>query len=57
MGDDYLIDCDLITRGRFLGKGAFGAVYAGTMLDKVNLDFGFHLHIYIAVEILPGQDN
>ena len=35
IGDEYLISCDLISRGRFLGRGAFGAVYAGTLKNKV----------------------
>ncbi len=35
IGEEYLVEQDFITRGRFLGKGAFGAVYAGIMIDKV----------------------
>jgi len=35
IGDERIVSQDLIVRGRFLGKGAFGAVYAGTMIDKV----------------------
>ena len=37
IGDERLVSQDSITRGRFLGRGAFGAVYAGTMTDKVCL--------------------
>ena len=35
LGDERIVSQDGIVRGRFLGKGAFGAVYAGTMVDKV----------------------
>ena len=35
IGDDRIVSQDRIIQGRFLGKGAFGAVYAGTMVDKV----------------------
>jgi len=35
IGDERLVSQDSITRGRFLGRGAFGAVYAGTMTGKV----------------------
>ena len=35
IGDERIVSQDSIMRGRFLGKGAFGAVYAGTMIDKV----------------------
>jgi len=35
IGDEKIVSQDSIIRGRFLGKGAFGAVYAGTMNDKV----------------------
>ena len=35
LGDERIVSQDSIVRGRFLGKGAFGAVYAGTMIDKV----------------------
>jgi len=35
IGDERIVSQESIMRGRFLGKGAFGAVYAGTMIDKV----------------------
>jgi len=35
LGDERVVSQDCIVRGRFLGKGAFGAVYAGTVADKV----------------------
>ena len=35
IGDQYLVSDEHVTRGKFLGKGAFGAVYAGTMTEKV----------------------
>jgi len=35
IGDEQIVSQDSIVRGRFLGKGAFGAVYSGTMVDKV----------------------
>jgi len=35
LGDERIVSQETIVRGRFLGKGAFGAVYAGTMVDKV----------------------
>ena len=41
IGDQYLVDKDLITRGRFLGKGAFGAVFAGQMTREVREMLGF----------------
>ncbi|KAK2169534.1 hypothetical protein LSH36_9g14010 [Paralvinella palmiformis] len=37
IGDHYLVNEDSVTRGHFLGRGAFGAVYAGIMIDKVPL--------------------
>ena len=37
VGEQFLIEPDLITRERFLGKGAFGAVYAGTIIHKVSI--------------------
>jgi len=37
LGDERIVTQDSVVRGRFLGKGAFGAVYAGTMVDKVCL--------------------
>ena len=37
IGDSYLISCDLVSRGRFLGRGAFGAVYTGKLTDKVSV--------------------
>jgi hypothetical protein len=37
IGEDYVIDEDFVHRGHFLGKGAFGAVFAGTMTHKVRL--------------------
>ena len=36
IGDQYRIDPDQVTRGRLLGRGAFGAVFAGTVHDKVS---------------------
>jgi len=35
IGDERIVSQESIVRGRFLGKGAFGAVYAGTMINKV----------------------
>ena len=35
IGDERVVSQDSIVRGRSLGKGAFGAVYAGCMVDKV----------------------
>jgi len=35
IGEERIVSQDSIVRGRFLGKGAFGAVYAGSMIDKV----------------------
>jgi len=35
IGDQYLVSDEHVTRGKFLGKGAFGAVYAGSMTEKV----------------------
>ena len=35
IGDQYRIDPDQVTRGRLLGRGAFGAVFSGTVHDKV----------------------
>ena len=36
IGDQYRIDPDQVTRGRLLGRGAFGAVFSGTVHDKVS---------------------
>jgi len=36
IGDERIVSQDSVLRGRFLGRGAFGAVYAGTMTDKVS---------------------
>ena len=38
VGDSRLINSDAITLGGFLGKGAFGAVYSGTVISKVISD-------------------
>ena len=35
IGEEYLVSDEHIVRGKFLGKGAFGAVYAGSMIEKV----------------------
>ena len=35
IGDDYLVSSDHIERGQFLGKGAFGAVFGGTIVHQV----------------------
>ena len=36
VGDSRLISSDAITRSEFLGKGAFGAVYSGTVISHVS---------------------
>jgi len=35
LGDERIVSQDCVIRGRFLGKGAFGAVYSGSMTDRV----------------------
>jgi len=35
IGDDLLVDRDSIVLQKFLGKGAFGAVFCGTIVRKV----------------------
>ena len=43
IGDQYLVSDEHVTRGTFLGKGAFGAVYAGSMIEKVTQDLSEYL--------------
>ena len=49
IGDALLIHQDHIERERFLGKGAFGAVYSGKVLDKVS-----HLSLIVASNLSTG---
>ncbi len=37
IGERYRLDPDQISRGKLLGRGSFGAVFRGTVHDKVRV--------------------
>ena len=47
IGDEYLVSSDNIERGAFLGKGAFGAVFSGTIVHQRSGD-----HVEVAMKML-----
>ena len=54
MGVSYVVDADHISRTRFLGKGGFGAVYAGTMENRAGQSVPIAMKMLQPVK--PGED-